>query len=403
MQITSSHKSFILGISISVLVLVSFFGGALADRIFVIKPLDVVVGRRSLPVKLFAGSQANNEGKDTAGSRLSSLVRDGAVNDVADVAEVSSESVVTVSIKKQQRVLEAPSRGDIFGFGLLPFGGSVRTEEVQQDIGTGFVVENSLIVTNKHVVGDPEATYKVIDKNDKEYEVKAIYRDPSIDMAILRVEGLEVAPSELGNSDELRVGQGVIAIGTALGEFRHTVTTGVVSGLGRGIEATDGFGLENLEGVIQTDAAINPGNSGGPLLNLAGQVIGVNVAVSAAGQNIGFAIPINVVKSAIENFNETGQFERPFLGIRYQMISEQAALMNEVPQGAYLIEVIADSSAAAAGLQEGDIITEFNGVKLSADENLAALINKLKIGQQVAIVYWRGEAEKRVTVTLKGQ
>jgi S1-C subfamily serine protease len=399
----------VLGLSISALVLVSFFGGALADRIFVIKPLDVVVGRKGLPVKLFAGlnnQNPTNEAGAEQASKLSELVaKNGGSADVADVAEISSESVVTVSIKKQQRVIESPFGGDPFGFGMLmPFGGgSVRTEEVQHDIGTGFVVDTGIIVTNKHVVSDPEATYKVIDKADKEYEVKAVYRDPSIDMAILRVEGLELVASALGNSDELRVGQGVIAIGTALGEFRHTVTTGVVSGLGRGIEASNGFGLESLEGVIQTDAAINPGNSGGPLLNLAGQVIGVNVAVSAAGQNIGFAIPINVVKAAIANFNETGQFERPFLGIRYQMISEQAALMNEVPQGAYLAEVTPGSSAAEAGLQKGDIITKFNGVKLTDKENLAAIINKLKIGQQVEVVFWRGQEEKTVTVTLKGQ
>jgi len=148
---------------------------------------------------------------------------------------------------------------------------------------------------------------------------------------------------ELGDSGNLKVGQFVIAIGTALGEFRHTVTTGVISGLGRGIVAGseyEGY-VERLDDVIQTDAAINPGNSGGPLLNSAGQVIGINVAVAQGAQNIGFAIPVNVFKNSLEKFRETGKFPaKPFLGIRYQMVSQQAAIANEVPQGAYVVEVV---------------------------------------------------------------
>ena len=156
-----------------------------------------------------------------------------------------------------------------------------------------------------------------------------------------------MTPIELGDSSKIKVGQLAIAIGTALGEFRHTVTTGVISGLGRGISKT-------LDNVIQTDAAINLGNSGGPLLNSAGQVIGVNTAVSQQGQNIGFAIPINVIKDAIDNFNKTGQFSRPFMGVRYRQIDQKTALLNDIPsREPYVEEIVEGSPAEKAGIVAG--------------------------------------------------
>lgn len=373
-------KTFLLGLSVSGLILVSFFGGALADRVFIIRPLDGIAPRRS------AG------GTSTMSSETATI-------GVADVAEQSARSVVTIAVKRRQRVVD-PITQSIFGFDVP----SSRLEEVQRDIGTGFIANDSgLIVTNRHVVSDLNATYLAIDKDGQEYEVTNIYRDPTNDLAILRVEQLAVVPLPLGNSDQVRVGQPVIAIGTALGEFRHTVTTGVVSGLGRGIEAGDSVGrrIESLEGVIQTDAAINPGNSGGPLLDGAGTVIGVNVAVSAAGQNIGFAIPINVVKASIDNFNQTGQFDRPFMGIRYQTITPAAAEQNQVPVGAYLTEVVAGSSSAESGLQVGDIITRFDGVSLSEQE-LGGLINRKKIGDRVELEYWRAGQTVSLQLTLRG-
>lgn len=386
MSLNPQTKTFLLGLSISVLILVSFFGGALADRVFVVRPLDWLLKGHSLatfPARL-------NTSSPESGSATTEVV--------ADVSAVAADSVVTVSIKKQQRVIQ-PSALGIFGGGFA----TSRVEEIKQDIGTGFVVEGSgLIVTNKHVVGDPAATYTVIDKNDQEYPVTNIYRDPVNDLAIIKVEGATLPALPLGDSSQLRVGQSVIAIGTALGEFRHTVTTGVVSGLGRGIQAIDQLGgsVEALEGVIQTDAAINPGNSGGPLLDRQGRVIGVNVAVSAAGQNIGFAIPINVIKASLENFNQTGQFDRPMFGVQYRMISQQAALFNNVPQGAYVLEVVPNSAAAEAGIQVEDIITQFDGQAVK-DVNLASLINQKKIGDKVEVVFWRDGQEKTSLVTLQ--
>jgi serine protease Do len=262
-------------------------------------------------------------------------------------------------------------------------------EEIQRDIGTGFIVgEEKLVITNKHVVDDIQGEYKIIDKDNKEYEVTKVYRDPTNDIAILQVKDLDLESISLGNSDIARVGDDVIAIGTALGEFRNTVTTGVISGLGRGITASSGFESEDLENIIQTDAAINPGNSGGPLLNRCGEVIGVNVAVSQNAENIGFALPINSIKDAITNFSDTGKFERAFLGVRYTMITEQAALKNSIPVGAYVIEVMKNSTASEYDIKAGDIITEFDGNKLSK-EDLTKLISKTKVGDKIKIKVYR--------------
>jgi serine protease Do len=212
------------------------------------------------------------------------------------------------------------------------------------------------------------------------------------------------AALELGDSSQIKVGHFVVAIGTALGEFRHTVTTGVVSGLGRGIQAGSAFGgfVEELDNVIQTDAAINPGNSGGPLLNSLGQVIGVNVAVAQGGQNIGFALPINVVKDSLRNFNQTGQFERPYLGVRYRMISEEAALVNSVPQGAYVVQVVDDSPAADAGIEAGDIVVRMNNRPVKDEPGgLAAIINSQRVGEVVEVTVYRDGSEQNLRVTME--
>jgi len=384
-------KSFLMGLSVSVLVLFSAIGGAVADRVFVIKPLDYLLGEG-------IGGFHLPEKSNLVTQKI--LNEEGVVIDVADKASVG---VVTVAVEREQRVIEPiESPFGFFGFGL----DSGKTEVIEQDIGSGFVVEGGMVVTNKHVVSDTQASYKVIDYNDEEYVVEKIYRDPINDLAILQIAGGDKLKTlELGDSDSLKVGQFVIAIGTALGEFRHTVTTGVVSGLGRGIVAGDGFSdFEQLDNVIQTDAAINPGNSGGPLLNSAGQVIGVNVAVSSSGENIGFALPINVVRESLENFEVTGRFSRPMLGVSYRMISKDTAILNEVPEGAYVIDVMAGSSADEAGIEPGDIITEVDGQKVGEIKGgLANVINTKKVGDQVSVKLWREGEMREFAVILKEQ
>ena len=273
-----------------------------------------------------------------------------------------------------------------------------------QDIGTGFVIaSDGLMVTNKHVVADTSAKYNVLIGKDDRAEVQNIYRDPIYDLAILKVNRVNLVPVDLGDSDHLKVGQTVIAIGTALGEFRSTVTKGVISGLGRGITAGSNLtGLEKLDDVIQTDAAINPGNSGGPLFNSSGQVIGVNVAVSQSAQSIGFALPINMVKESIDNFRATGQFDRPYLGVVYGMISK-ATVAEGTPVGAYVEEVLAGSPGEKAGVLMGDIITQVDGNDLadSKSTTLATYINKKKIGDRVTLKIWRNKKYTDVTVVLE--
>jgi serine protease Do len=382
-------KRWLILLAVTVVIAASLVGGAISDRLFGYRVLD-----RFFPHQAFRVEQNTTNQK---------LVTEESV--VIEVAERLSPSVVTIGIKKTQQVVdffEVDPFSDPFGFFQQPQG---REETVEHDIASGFIIDkDGLIVTNRHVVADSQAEYKVITKDNQEYEVQKIYRDPVNDLAILKIDANGLSPVELGDSDSLKVGQFVVAIGTALGEFRHTVTTGVVSGLGRGITAGSPFEgyAEEIDNVIQTDAAINPGNSGGPLLNSAGQVIGVNVAVATSGENVGFALPINTVKTAIENFNQTGKFMRPFLGIRYRVIDRDLALMVEVPQGAYVVEVIEGSTAAQADIQKGDIITEFDGQSLSGDEvNLADLINQKKVGEQVKIKVWRDGEEMEKAVTLK--
>lgn len=378
-----STRSFIFGLALGFVVIMSALGGALADRIFVFTPLNYITDRISFLDKL------------TPSSFRQEILTEESV--VIDVVEEVSDSVVTVSMElPERRVLE-----------FSPFGGfETRIEGGDpQDIGSGFVVsKDGLIITNKHVVSQEGASYKVITSDNQEYEVREIKRDPANDLAVLRIDAHNLKPVKLGTSDELKVGQFVIAIGTALGEFRSTVTTGVISGLGRGITAGSSFEgfVERLDDVIQTDAAINPGNSGGPLLNSAGQVIGVNVAVAQGAENIGFAIPIEIVRKALAQFEQTGNFaSKPYLGVSYNMLSREAALLNEVPQGAYIAEVIEGSGADRAGIRAGDIITKFGeDIVSELEDGLGEAIEKYNPGDAVKVTLWRDGETMELTVTL---
>lgn len=377
-------RRFFIAISLIIVLGVAALGGALSDRIFGYRLLD-----RFVP-------SAN---KDLSSSILDQrILSEESV--VINVAEKVSPSVVTINASGVKETNLNFFQSPFF----FNFPQERQQEQFEQDIATGFVVSaDGLVVTNKHVVSDTTVKYKIITKDNKTFDVAKIYRDPSNDIAILKVNASGLSPIEMGDSSKLKVGQFVIAIGTALGEFRHTVTTGVISGIGRSITAGSPFegSAEQLDDVIQTDAAINPGNSGGPLINSVGQVIGVNVAVSQEGQGIGFALPINLIKDSIENFNKTGQFSRPFLGIRYQLITQEVAIMNEVPQGAYLIEVVKNSPADKAGLQRRDIITKIEGKKINDTAGIAELINKKKVGESLELEIWRSGETKQVKVTLE--
>lgn len=315
-------------------------------------------------------------------------------------------SVVTIGISKSA---QSPSFFEIDPFNpFQPFRQAPQTnQKIEQNIGSGFIISgDGLIITNKHVVSDTEASYKVLTNDGKEYAVVKISRDSLNDLAILKISARNLKPISLGDSANLKLGQSVIAIGTPLGEFTNTVTSGIISGLKRGINAGSPYEdyVERLDNVIQTDAAISPGNSGGPLVNLVGDAIGVNTAVSQEGQNIGFAIPINVVKDLIASFNKSGgKIERPFLGVRYQMISRQSAVMNDLPEGAYIIEVVDGSAAQKADIQKDDIITDFDGTRIKGDDDqtLQKKIAAKKIGDSIKLKIWRDGKTMEKTVFLE--
>jgi S1-C subfamily serine protease len=245
--------------------------------------------------------------------------------------------------------------------------------------------------------------------------------DPVQDLAILKIDvqkeidkqGLlfqkPLPVVKLGDSDNLQIGQTVIAIGNALAEFRNTVSVGVISGLGRTVTASSGDFVETIEGVIQTDAAINKGNSGGPLLDLKGEVIGVNTATVLGAQSIGFAVPINKAKKDIESVKTVGKIVYPFLGVRYVLINETVQQKNNLASsyGTWItkgnqgeVAITPGSAAEKAGLQEGDIILELNAEKITTDNSLAKIIQKYKPGDTVTLKILRGTQEKNVSVTL---
>ncbi|MGH7203485.1 MAG: S1C family serine protease [Candidatus Levyibacteriota bacterium] len=326
-----------------------------------------------------------------------------------DTVKKAAPSVVTVVGNAAQQQDNSTGNPFFFNFpGFQQQPDQTPSQPQPQSIGSGFIIgTDGLIVTNKHVVSDTSEKYQVVTNNDKKYDVQKIYRDPLNDIALLQIDqkqnaGTTLTPLMLGDSTNLQAGQYVIAIGTALGEFRNSVTTGVISGLGRGITAGSAYegSVERLDNVIQTDAAINPGNSGGPLFNSSGQVIGINTAVSQSGQNIGFAIPINVIKDSLNNFNQTGKFARPYLGVEYKMITQDLASLNDLPVGAYVQNVIQDSSADRAGIQSGDVITEMDGKKLTQENQLSEIIAKKKVGDSLSITLVRNGDTKNVTATL---
>lgn len=311
---------------------------------------------------------------------------------VTEIAHNVSPSVVSI-------VVESTRQSSLFG--------SVE----QHGAGTGIVIsKDGYILTNKHVIGDSATRVSVVTNDGTTYEdVRVIGRDPVNDIAFLKIQDVDsLTPAVLGDSSGLVVGSKVVAIGNALGEFQATVTSGIISGVNRSVVAGDETSSESLSNLIQTDAAINPGNSGGPLVNISGEVIGINTAVSEGAEGIGFAIPINEAKGLIRGILDNGRIERAYLGVRYIMLSQEAAKYYEIDttEGAYVVSgnggaaVASGSPAEKAGLKEGDVITKVNDIKLDNDTSLLSQLSQFSPNDTIKLTILRGGREQVLTVTL---
>lgn len=352
------------------------------------------------------------------------LADTGASEEPLIVAAVkrAEPAVVSVIVSKDlpivEQYYESPfGNDDLFG---LPFNFQIpRSREIgteRREIGGGtafFISSDGLLMTNRHVVADEEADYTVLLNDGRKLEAEVVARDSGNDIALLKAKGGNFPALFFAQGDSVALGQTVIAIGNALGEFRNTVSVGVISGLSRTITASGegGQDAERLDSIIQTDAAINRGNSGGPLLNSRGEIIGMNTAVAAAGENIGFAIPFPDLRRAFESYEEHGRIVRPYLGIRYMPVTAQLKEKNSLAYdyGVLIVRgetpedlaIIPGSPADKAGLQENDIVLEADGMKLTLDTSLARIVQNKSPGEKVVLKVYHEGSEKEVTVMLE--
>ncbi len=337
------------------------------------------------------------------------------ISPIVKIAKKVCPAVITIVISKDLPKVE--------GFYLMPFGGkgvmmpkfkNGKKESTKIGGGSGFIVSpDGYLITSRHVVADLEADYTVILGPKKKYSAKVFARDPINDISILKIKDRRKFPYlEIGDSSKISLGEEVIAVGNALGEFSDTVSSGIVSGLSRYIQATNHLNQqsERLRGLIQTDAAINPGNSGGPLVNMEGKVIGINTAMVMGAQNIGFAIPINYAKKDLGEVKKYGKIIVPFLGIKYVLLSKEIAKKNKltVHHGALIVRetlgepaVIKNSAADKAGLKEFDIILEAKGKKITLKNPLSNILQNCKIGEEIKLKILRNKKEVLLNVKLK--
>ena len=334
------------------------------------------------PITFLGGGTDGNSSNFTEGS-------------IADIADKVSKSVVSI--------VTSTKTTNFFG---------QSTDSAAA--GTGIIVTaDGYILTNKHVINGANKVTVILDDGTTYEDVEVVATDPLNDIAFLKIKDVsDLEAAKLGDSKTINVGQQVIAIGNALGEYQNTVTAGIISGIARSVTASDGSGYnaETLSDMIQTDAAINSGNSGGPLVNAAGEVIGVNTATSTSAENMGFAIPISSVKGMLNQLIETGKAKRAYLGVYSSEITSEAAKAYNLPvtSGAYLYSpssysaIVKDSPAAKAGLKDKDIITKVNGVVIGSSGSLANLISEYKPGDTVQLTVIRDGKEIAVNVTLEG-
>jgi len=402
------NKIFVILILIFISSFFGFLAGAISVSILYSEIKDIT---KKLSIE-FPQPKVIEKDSTEVSSYLPQTVQEKAV---ISVVKTVSPAVVSIIVTKDLPIIEeffiSPFEDFPFEF-KIPQYRQKGTQKKEIGGGTGFIVsEDGLVLTNRHVVLVEGADYTILTNDGRKLPATVLARDPSQDLAIIKIESKENFPIvTLGNSDNLEIGQTVIAIGNALGEFRNTVSVGVISGLGRTVTASGGGLVETLTDIIQTDAAINRGNSGGPLLNLKGKVIGVNTALALGAENIGFAIPINKAKKDIEQVKTLGKIVYPFLGVRYVIITDEIQRENNLPvnYGAWIIRggsagdaaIFPGSAAEKIGLKEGDIILEFNGEKITTENNLAKIIMKYNPGDEISLKILRDSKEMIFQVTL---
>jgi serine protease Do len=357
----------------------------------------------------FLGGWVGNSGRNDATTiQKQQVVLENQGDLISNIASTVGQSVVSVDATQ---TTSAPTES-MFGITTQP--------EQEESEGTGIILTSSgLIVTNRHVVPAGTTSVSVTLSNGTTYNnVKVVGRtsvDDSLDIAFLQIgntNGQTLVPAQIGNSSNVKVGDTVIAIGNALGQYQNTVTSGIISGYGRSVQASDSTGTttENLDDMFQTDAAINEGNSGGPLVNIDGQVIGINTAIAGNAQNIGFAIPINDVTGLIKSVEQSGKLEQPYLGVVYIPITSgvESQYNLSVSNGAYIPTndqageqtVISGGPADQAGVQPGDIITSINGTAINQQNSLTSILDQQSVGSQVTLSIIRNGKHLSITVTL---
>lgn len=359
-----------------VIAILAFLLGATSLTINIIDALN-----GDTPITFLGGSPDGNSANFTDGS-------------IADVASKVSPAVVSI--------LTETSAETWYGQNIS-----------SQAAGTGFIISaDGYILTNKHVVEDAGSISVVTDDGNTYDDVKLIGVDPLNDVAIIKIANVENLPVvTLGDSKTTTVGQQVIAVGNTLGQYSNTVTVGIISGQNRSLTASDSTGqnTEKLTDMLQTDASINQGNSGGPLVNAAGEVIGINTAVATSANNLGFAIPIASVKGMVKRVQETGKVERAYLGVYYISVTPEIAKKYDLPtdSGAYLYSddrrsaILRGGSADLSNLQDEDIIVSVNGVKVGAAGSISTLIGEYAVGDKVQLGIIRDGKEMAINLTLK--
>ena len=354
---------------------------------------------KATPAAFLTQSESNQT--DRPADRPIRTLRDLS-NAMVDVAEMVNPTVVTVFTKRTVRMRRSDPFGDLFGFNhpfFRPFENPQPQEFQQSGQGSGVIVSaDGYIITNAHVIQNAD-TVNVRMINNRVFPARVIGADPNTDIAVLKIEGVDLPAIRLGDSDELRVGEWVMAVGSPLAEnLAHTVTQGIVSAKGR-----SGFNLLDLEDFIQTDAAINPGNSGGALINLDGELVGINTAIASRTggfQGIGLAIPVNIARNVMRSLIETGSVTRGFIGVSIQEIDETMARAFDLqtPEGVLVAEIVEDSPAKRAGLREGDVILEADRRKMTNTSQFRAYVASKMPGDTIRLNILRDGQNQLITV-----